>query len=87
MTILKFMFQWLGTSMPMPNPRASPLLLKHIWQKSYNAAVTKPRELNSYYQMGSDEVYGETTFEVVEKMLEKFRLGPEDIFLDLGSGM
>lgn len=34
----------------------------------------------------NSQVYGETTFELVDHIIRKVNLGEDDVFLDLGSG-
>lgn len=60
--------------------------MKHIIQKSYNQAIADPEKLNEY-PAWSPEVYGETSFEFVSQMIENLDLRPNDIFIDLGSGV
>lgn len=78
---------WRGT----PNERRlrtrpSTGLLKHILQISYNRAVDDPENLNQYEPF-SPEVYGETSFELVEQMIDVIKFTKDDCFIDLGSGV
>eukprot|EP00117_Sycon_ciliatum_P031386 scpid44403/ scgid0941/ Histone-lysine N-methyltransferase, H3 lysine-79 specific; DOT1-like protein; Histone H3-K79 methyltransferase; Lysine N-methyltransferase 4 len=66
--------------------RASPELVRHIFQQVYNHSVVDPEKLN-LYEPFSPEVYGETSFELVNKIIEKVRIKSTDSFLDLGSGV
>jgi len=47
--------------------------------------VLEPEKLN-HYEPFSPEVYGETSFELINQMLDELKLTEEDVFLDLGSG-
>jgi H3 lysine-79-specific histone-lysine N-methyltransferase len=61
--------------------------IKFIMQFIYNRAVTDPEKLN-HYEPFSPQVYGETSFELIEQMLSRVNyLNENDIFLDLGSGI
>lgn len=51
----------------------------------YARAVTDPEKLNEYEPF-SPEVYGETSFELVQQMIESLEFDEEDVFVDLGSG-
>lgn len=64
---------------------ASPVLVKYIMQLIYNRAVLDPGKLN-HYEAFSPEVYGETSYSLIEKMLQRVPLQEDDVFLDLGSG-
>ncbi|BFF89675.1 histone-lysine N-methyltransferase H3 lysine-79 specific [Drosophila madeirensis] len=77
-----------GTSLPAErlNKFAHPSLLRHILQLVYNAAVLDPDKLNQYEPF-SPEVYGETSYELVQQMLKHVTVGREDTFIDLGSGV
>lgn len=66
--------------------RTTNALLKHILQQAYNQAVVDPDRLNQYEPF-SPEVYGETSFEFIAQMVEKVVSHPEDVFIDLGSGV
>ncbi len=52
----------------------------------YNKAVNEPEKLNQYEPF-SPQVYGETSFDLVNEMLSRVKLNPSDIFVDLGSGV
>ncbi|KAH8318764.1 hypothetical protein KR074_005696 [Drosophila pseudoananassae] len=77
-----------GTSLPAErlNKFAHPSLLRHILQLVYNAAVLDPDKLNQYEPF-SPEVYGETSYELVQQMLKHVTVSKEDTFIDLGSGV
>ncbi len=47
--------------------------------------MSEPERLNQYKPF-SPEVYGETSFELVEQMIGELNLNENDVFLDLGSG-
>uniref|UniRef100_A0A1I8H076 Histone-lysine N-methyltransferase, H3 lysine-79 specific n=1 Tax=Macrostomum lignano TaxID=282301 RepID=A0A1I8H076_9PLAT len=66
--------------------RASVPHLKHIVSLAYNRAVEDPDVLNRY-EAFSPEVYGETSFELINHMLEHVKFSPDDTFIDLGSGV
>ncbi|RZC33271.1 histone-lysine N-methyltransferase, H3 lysine-79 specific [Asbolus verrucosus] len=61
-------------------------LLRHILQQTYNAAVTDPEKLNQYEPF-SPEVYGETSYDLVCQMIDQIEITPDDVFIDLGSGV
>ncbi|ELT94630.1 hypothetical protein CAPTEDRAFT_225868 [Capitella teleta] len=78
---------WRGThDMQRLRCRPSCGLLKHILQQCYNRAVIDPDKLNSYEPF-SPEVYGETSFELVNQMITSVELTEDDSFIDLGSGV
>ncbi|KAL4236947.1 Histone-lysine N-methyltransferase [Mactra antiquata] len=79
---------WKGTSKPesLINTRASTPLLKHILQQCYDHAVQEPDKLNQYEPF-SPEVYGETSFELVDQMVKSINFSEDDYFIDLGSGV
>lgn len=54
-------------------------------QLIYNRAVLDPDKLNQYEPF-SPQVYGETSFDLVDQLLSKIKLKESDIFVDLGSG-
>lgn len=61
------------------------VLLKHIINQCYARAVTDPEKLN-VYEPFSPEVYGETSFELIQQMIESIKFEEEHTFVDLGSG-
>ncbi|KAK9890270.1 hypothetical protein WA026_010379 [Henosepilachna vigintioctopunctata] len=76
-----------GTSLPAQRlTYPSRGLLRHILQQTYNAAVTDPEKLNQYEPF-SPEVYGETSYDLVCQMIDQIEITPEDVFIDLGSGV
>ncbi|XP_055906629.1 histone-lysine N-methyltransferase, H3 lysine-79 specific isoform X2 [Eupeodes corollae] len=77
-----------GTSLPTErlNKFADPSLLRHILQLVYNAAVSDPDKLNNYEPF-SPEVYGETSYELVQQMIKHVTVNQDDTFIDLGSGV
>ena len=75
-----------GTTACGISTRASSGLLKHILQSCYNYAVVEPDKLNQY-EAFSPRVYGETSFELIEQMVREIPFSPEDVFIDLGSGV
>ena len=80
---------WKGTSCSkkyLERPRPSSPLLKHILLQCYVRAVTDPEKLNQYPPF-SPEVYGETSFELVERMISKINWHENGVFIDLGSGV
>ncbi|XP_041356679.1 histone-lysine N-methyltransferase, H3 lysine-79 specific-like isoform X1 [Gigantopelta aegis] len=78
---------WKGTAgSSRLNIPPSNSLLKHILQQCYNHAVTDPEKLNQYEPF-SPEVYGETSFELVEQMIQAVNFTEDDSFVDLGSGV
>lgn len=80
------LLQWSGRQPPdcidAPPPQA---LLKHVLNQVYNRAVTNPEALNSYEPF-SPEVYGETSFELINEIVKHTQLTENDVFVDLGSG-
>ncbi len=52
----------------------------------YNKAVNDPEKLNQYEPF-SPQVYGETSFDLINEMLNRVKLNETDIFIDLGSGV
>lgn len=86
-TIDSFKQLWKGASRPKKqSDRASTGLLKHILQQCYNIAVEDPERLNQYEPF-SPEVYGETSFELVDQMIRSVNFTEDDYFIDLGSGV
>ncbi|XP_060559801.1 histone-lysine N-methyltransferase, H3 lysine-79 specific-like isoform X1 [Ruditapes philippinarum] len=79
---------WKGTSKPnsLINTKASTPLLKHILQQCYDHAVQDPDKLNQYEPF-SPEVYGETSFDLVDQMVKSINFTEDDYFIDLGSGV
>lgn len=63
-----------------------PALLKHVMTQVYNHAIDNAGLLN-HYEPFSPEVYGETSYELVEQVIKEANVTENDIFLDLGSGV
>ncbi|XP_075588346.1 DOT1 like histone lysine methyltransferase grappa isoform X2 [Dermatophagoides farinae] len=78
---------WKGTSIPEPEKRPTIELLSHIMQMCYNHSVGDPQKLNKFYEPFSPEVYGETSFQFVQQMIDEIGLDKDDVFIDLGSGI
>lgn len=53
----------------------------------YNHSVTDPQKLNKGYEPFSPEVYGETSFNFVQQMIDQIGFKDDDVFIDLGSGV
>ena len=66
--------------------RASNKLIKYIMQLIYNRAVLDPDKLN-HYEPFSPQVYGETSFDLIDQLLNRITLKETDTFIDLGSGV
>ncbi|XP_052096294.1 histone-lysine N-methyltransferase, H3 lysine-79 specific-like isoform X4 [Mytilus californianus] len=86
-TIDSFKNLWKGASRPKKqSDKASSGLLKHILQQCYNISVEDPERLNQYEPF-SPEVYGETSYELVDQMIKSVNFTEDDYFIDLGSGV
>lgn len=48
--------------------------------------MTDPEKLNQYEPF-SPEVYGETSYDLVCQMIDQIEITPDDVFIDLGSGV
>lgn len=79
-------FQWKGTSI-QTEKRPNTDLLRHIIQMCYNFSVLDPDKLNKFYEPFSPEVYGETSFEFVQQMVDQIGFNENEVFVDLGSGV
>lgn len=78
---------WKGCAPPMCiNVPPSQELLRHIIQQVYSRSVKDPEKLNAYEPF-SPEVYGETSFDLVAQMIKEVPMSPDDLFIDLGSGV
>jgi len=66
--------------------QASNNLIKYLMLLIYNRAVLDPDKLNQYEPF-SPQVYGETSFDLIDQMLKKVPLNEDHIFMDLGSGV
>ncbi len=51
----------------------------------YNRSVFDPEKLN-HYEPFSPQVYGETSFDLIDQLLKRIKIKKSDIFVDLGSG-
>lgn len=79
--------QWSGNVKINKPSQASSNLIKFLMQLIYNRAVLDPEKLN-HYEPFSPQVYGETSYDLIEEMLNRVKnLKETDIFMDLGSGM
>ena len=47
----------------------------------------EPEKLNKFYEPFSPEVYGETSFEFVQQMVDQIGFKENEVFIDLGSGV
>lgn len=56
-------------------------------QMCYNSSVDDPQKLNKFYEPFSPEVYGETSFQFVQQMIDDIGINENDVFIDLGSGI
>lgn len=78
----------MGTSIHHPNDdRPSEIILHHVLQLSYNYSIRDPQKLNKFYEPFSPEVYGETSYQFVQQMVNQFNFTENDVFIDLGSGV
>lgn len=68
------------------NRQASNDLIRYLMMLIYNRAVLDPDKLN-HYEPFSPQVYGETSFDLIEQMLKRIKLNENDVFMDLGSGV
>lgn len=64
---------------------ASTNLARYLMHLIYNRAVLDPDKLN-HYEPFSPQVYGETSFDLIDQMLRRVKLKEDDVFVDLGSG-
>ncbi|CAJ0944142.1 unnamed protein product, partial [Mesorhabditis belari] len=62
-------------------------LLQFVCSTAFNRAVPDVNRLNKHYEAFSSEVYGETSYEQMELMLEEIKPTENDVFVDLGSGV
>lgn len=60
---------------------------KRVLDQIYARTVSPQVETLRAYENGTDNVYGELLTGFVSKILRQTRLGPKDIFIDLGSGV
>lgn len=81
-------FQWFQPGQPLPEfmkRRGIYDHIKFIMRQCYHRAVADATQLNKY-QPGTPAVYGETSFDFVQQLMQKVHLTSEDNFIDLGSG-
>ncbi|VUZ55504.1 unnamed protein product, partial [Hymenolepis diminuta] len=86
--VKEFVDQWKNSN-TVPEFRrrkASPVQLKFIMNLCYNRSIEEPDKLNKYTPF-SPQVYGETSFELIQQILENVETSSEDSFIDLGSGV
>ena len=73
-----------GSDWQLPPP-----LLTRLLDLAYAKVVTEPKSLNKYKPF-SHEVYGETNYELTHQIITEpwaGPVGPDDVFIDLGSGV
>ncbi|KAJ1349857.1 hypothetical protein KIN20_005515 [Parelaphostrongylus tenuis] len=82
---------WKGQTNPAfeswSQDRADVDLLTIICNLSFNRAVPNPQRLNSHYEPFSSGVYGETSYEQMQSIIDQISFREQDIFLDLGCGV
>lgn len=61
--------------------------LTKVYQHTQGYICYSKTELESFKQHNISQTYGELLYPSVQKMLSQFNPQPEDIFLDLGSGL
>lgn len=61
-------------------------LVKYLMILIYNRTVLDPDKLN-HYEPFSPQVYGETSYDLIDQLLKRVNLIENDIFMDLGSGV
>ncbi|KAI0984445.1 hypothetical protein GJ496_011505 [Pomphorhynchus laevis] len=66
--------------------RPSRYLMKNLMDVMYARAVKNPLTLN-YYGAFSPEAYGESSYELIEYLLNLLMMKENDVFVDLGSGV
>ncbi|UMM11519.1 hypothetical protein L5515_000764 [Caenorhabditis briggsae] len=54
---------------------------------AYELAVPRPADLNHYYKSFTSETYGETNLEQMASIIDELNIGPQDVLVDLGSGI
>ncbi|VDO09437.1 unnamed protein product [Rodentolepis nana] len=84
----KFVDQWKNnnTVPEFCRRKASSTQLKFIMNLCYNRSIEEPDKLNKYTPF-SPQVYGETSFELIQQILENVKTTADDTFIDLGSGV
>nr|CDS26561.1 histone h3 methyltransferase [Hymenolepis microstoma] len=86
--VSKFVDHWKNNS-TVPEfcrRKASGPQLKFIMNLCYNRSIEEPDKLNKYTPF-SPQVYGETSFELIQQILEHVKTTADDTFIDLGSGV
>ncbi|RDD47822.1 Histone-lysine N-methyltransferase, H3 lysine-79 specific [Trichoplax sp. H2] len=86
---------WKGRQPPKClGARPSSRLLEHIIHIVYSIAVPNPEKLNNYEPFSPEaiqpcltNVYGETSFSLMTQILKILNPTPDDVFIDLGSGV
>ncbi|CAF4324318.1 unnamed protein product, partial [Rotaria magnacalcarata] len=66
--------------------RPSVKLFRHILAQAYSRAVTDPDKLRDYEPF-SPSVYGETSPDLIDSILQVLNLTDDQTFIDLGSGV
>lgn len=61
--------------------------LADVYQHAELYRVYNPEDHKAFIQSGISFTYGEMLYPSVKKLLNKLHLGPDDTFLDLGSGL
>lgn len=86
--LLNLFFQWKasGITPKFCQRQAKFHQLKYIMALCYNRAIEEPDRLNQYPPF-SPQVYGETSFELIQQMVDSIPINGEDTFIDLGSGV
>uniref|UniRef100_A0A8R1IFW7 Histone-lysine N-methyltransferase, H3 lysine-79 specific n=1 Tax=Caenorhabditis japonica TaxID=281687 RepID=A0A8R1IFW7_CAEJA len=69
------------------HPQCTFRVARDIVNFAYECAVPRPSDLNNHYKSFSSETYGETNLEQMASIIDELRLGPSDVFVDLGSGI
>lgn len=57
-----------------------------LLEACYDSSIEHPKLLNKYKPFSSS-MYGEMSFELIEKMINQLPIIDTDVFLDLGSGV
>ncbi|CCD69916.1 Histone-lysine N-methyltransferase, H3 lysine-79 specific [Caenorhabditis elegans] len=68
-------------------PNCSAEVAKAITTYAYECAVPRPADLNQHYKSFTSETYGETNPEQLISIIDELNIGPQDVFVDLGSGI
>ncbi|KJH51265.1 histone methylation protein DOT1 [Dictyocaulus viviparus] len=82
---------WKGQTNPAfeswSQDRADVDLLTIICSLSFSRAVSNPQLLNNHYAPFSSGVYGETSYEQMQSIIDQIGFREQDVFLDLGCGV